>query len=346
MGAYGLGELPGTSIEEAADIIQGETGALPHLPQLPARGLGADATGRSIGLIHALTVARGARSWMLTARPSRLTHRTRDYLSMDLDTCEEMWGTSLEQVKVQIVGPWTLGSRIELPNGHRVLTDHGALRDLTEALILGIQEHAAEVARRFRCTVSVQVDEPDLPAIIAGRLEGTSTFDTIRAVNVADINERLAGVFSAVRGGNVEHTYLNLTGHEPNWDVARGAGADTVQVTLDQVTSNQQLDGFGETITSGVRIGLGITGPEDHVDELLERPRERAVKVARFFDQLGVDRARLIDGVDIHPRTNLGPEVAATAATMATAATASDAANAYRMARIVAGMLSRDSGDL
>ncbi|GAB3595429.1 hypothetical protein CFAEC_05930 [Corynebacterium faecale] len=337
MGAYGLGELPGISIAEAADIIQGETGDLPHLPQLPARGLGTDATGRSIGLIDALTVARGARSWMLTARPGRLTHRTRDYLAMDLDTCEEIWGTSLERVKIQAVGPWTLGSRIELPNGHRVLTDHGAMRDLTEALILGIQEHAAEVARRFRCAVSVQIDEPDLPVIIAGRVEGTSTFDTIRAVNAADINERLAGVFGAVRGDVIEHTYLNLTGQEPNWDVARGAGADTVQVTLDQVTSNQQLDGLGETITSGVRIGLGITGPDDHVDELLEKPRERAVKVARFFDQLGIDRARLVDGVDIHPRTNLGPEVAVTA---------SDAANAYRMARIVAGMISQDSGDL
>lgn len=37
MGAYGLGELPGTSIAEAADIIQGETGDLLHLHScLPA----------------------------------------------------------------------------------------------------------------------------------------------------------------------------------------------------------------------------------------------------------------------------------------------------------------------
>ena len=56
MAAYGLGELPGTSITEAADIIQGETGDLLHLPQLPSRGLGADAIGRSVGLIDALTV--------------------------------------------------------------------------------------------------------------------------------------------------------------------------------------------------------------------------------------------------------------------------------------------------
>lgn len=337
MSAYGLGELPGTSIAEAADIIQGETGDLLHLPQLPARGLGADAIGRSIGLIDALTVERGARSWMLSARPSRLTHRTRDYLAMDMDTCEETWGTSLDKVKVQVVGPWSLGARIELPNGHRVITDHGAMRDLTDALILGVQEHAADVARRFRSAVSVQIDEPDLPLVVSGRLEGTSTFDTIRAVNAADINERLAGVFGALCGDVIDHTYLNLTGHEPLWEVARGAGADTVQITLDMVKGNEQLDGFGEAITNGTRIGLGITGPEDHVDELLEKPRQRAIEVARFFDHLGVDRGCLVDQVDVHPRTGMGPDAAETVAS---------AANAYRMARVVSGMLEKDSGDL
>ena len=335
MAAYGLGELPGTSITEAADIIQSEIGDLLHLPQLPSRGLGADAIGRSVGLIDALTVARGARSWVLSARPSRLTHRTRDYLSMDLDTCEEVWGTSQDHIKIQVVGPWTLGARIELPNGHRVLTDRGAMRDLTGALILGIQEHAADVSRRFRAQVSVQIDEPDLVAIAAGRLEGTSTFDTIRAVNAADITEHLSGVFDAVRGEGIEHTYLNLTGQTPLWEVARGAGAETVQVTLDRVTGNEQLDGFGETITGGVRIGLGITGPEDRVDERLEAPRVRAVEVARFFDHLGVDRAHLVDRVDVHPKAGLGG-----------GGTLDSVVGAYRMARVVAGMLEKDSGDL
>lgn len=335
MGAYGLGELPGTSIAEAADIIQGETGNLLHLPQLPARGLGGDAIGRSIGLIDALTVERGARSWKLSARPSRLTHLTRDYLSMDLDTCEETWGTTLGHIKIQAVGPWTLGAQIELPNGHRVITDHGAMRDLTAALILGIREHAADVARRFRADISVQIDEPDLPTLVAGKLEGTSTFDTIRAINVADINERLSGVFEAVRSGTVKNTHLNLAGGTPLWDIARGAGADTVQVTLDRVKGNEQLDGFGETITGGTRLGLGVTGTADHVDELLEKPRERAVEIARFFDHLGVPRDHLVDRVDVHPRAGLGD-----------ADTVIAAANAYRMARIVADMLEKDSGDL
>lgn len=330
MGAYGLGELPGKSAAEAADIIQGETGDLLHIPQLPARGLGADLIGRTVGLLDMINVDRGARSWVMSARPSRLTHLTGDFLDMDLDACEETWGTGVDKLKIQVAGPWTLGARIELANGHRVLSDRGAMCDLTQALIAGIDAHARKVAGRFRAEVQVQIDEPELKSLIDGSLPGTSTFDIIPAVNVADASERLQQVFSSIEGP----TYLNLTGQIPTWDVARGAGADTVQISMDQVRGNEHLDGFGETITSGIRLGLGITTGKDVVDELLERPRQKAVEVARFFDRLGVGRNYLVDAVDIHPGEDL------------VQGTITEAAQAYRMARVMSEMLSKDSGDL
>lgn len=330
MGAYGLGELPGKSAAEAADVIQGETGDLLHIPQLPARGLGADLIGRTVGLLDMINVDRGARSWVMSTRPSRLTHLTGDFLDMDLDACEETWGTGVDKLKIQVAGPWTLGARIELANGHRVLSDRGAMRDLTQALIAGIDAHARKVARRFRAEVQVQIDEPELKSLIDGSLPGTSTFDIIPAVNIADASERLQQVFTSIEGP----TYLNLTGQIPTWDVARGAGADTVQISMDQVRGNEHLDGFGETITNGIRLGLGITSGKDVVDELLERPRQKAVEVARFFDRLGVSRNYLVDAVDIHPGEDL------------VQGTITEAAQAYRMARVMAEMLSKDSGDL
>ncbi|MFP7365616.1 hypothetical protein SFC07_07590 [Corynebacterium callunae] len=330
MSAYGLGELPGTSVFEAANIIEGETGQLLHLPQLPARGLGADQIGRSIGLLDTLNVARGPRSWVMSTRPSRLSHRTLDFLKGDLDTCEEVWGTSLDTIKVQVAGPWTLGARIELSNGHRVLTDRGAMRDLTEALIEGINAHKSEVARRFRAEVQVQIDEPDLATLIDGKLEGTSTFDTIAAVRIPDINERLHQVFSALGGVS----YLNLTGQNPSWEVARGAGAGTVQVSMEQVRGAAHLDDFGETLASGVRLGMGVTDPSDVVDELLENPRAKAVAIAKFFDEIGLSRSHLLSDIDIHPRSAL------------LEGQTSDATPAYRMARVVSEMLEKDAGDL
>lgn len=330
MTAYGLGPLPGTSIPEAADVILSETGDLPHLPELPDRGLGSDPVGRTAGLLEAVTVDRGPRSWIMTDRPQLLTRRTWDLLDRDLDELEEVWGTTVGHLKIQVTGPWTLAAGIELGNGHRVITDRGALRDLTDALIEGVNQHVRDVATRFHTDVTVQIDEPHLPAIAAG-LSGATDFHPVRPVNPKDLAERLAYV---VQGLESEHILLNQTGYAPLWDVARDCGAQTVLVTLDQVTGTGQLDGLGHAVSAGTRIGLGVTGPEDRVDELLEHPRERAVSIARFWEQLGLDPQWLTDRVDVHPRAGI------------TDGTVAQAANAYRMAAAVDRMLRRDAGDL
>ncbi|MGH9152319.1 MAG: methionine synthase, partial [Acidimicrobiales bacterium] len=49
--ASGLGPFPGTDPVEAARVVLGELGDLPHLPQLPHRGAGADAVGRTASLL-------------------------------------------------------------------------------------------------------------------------------------------------------------------------------------------------------------------------------------------------------------------------------------------------------
>ena len=47
----GVGSWPGTDPREAATIVLGELGRLPHLVELPARGLGADMIGRASALL-------------------------------------------------------------------------------------------------------------------------------------------------------------------------------------------------------------------------------------------------------------------------------------------------------
>ncbi|WP_460490636.1 uroporphyrinogen decarboxylase/cobalamine-independent methonine synthase family protein, partial [Corynebacterium nasicanis] len=290
----------------------------------------ADGVGRTAALLEAVSVDRGPRSWIMTDRPQLLTRRTRDLLERDLDTLEEAWGTRVPELKVQVTGPWTLAASIELASGHRVITDSGALRDLSEALVAGVNAHAAELARRFAADVIVQLDEPLLPDIAAG-LPGVTRFNPIRPVHPKDLGDRLAGV---VAGLDVERVLLNQTGYAPLWEVARSSGADTVLVTLDQVQGTAHFDGLGHTVSAGVRLGLGVTGPGDVVDELRQRPRERAVAVARFWEQLGLDPQWLSERVDIHPRAGFptGPLL--------------DAAGAYAMARVVDHMLRTDAGDL
>lgn len=331
MSAYGLGELPGTSLIDAADIILSETGELPHLAQLPARGLGSDAIGRTAALVESVSVDRGPRSWIMSERPQLLTRRAWDRMAQDLDESEATWGTTVPDLKVQIMGPWSLAASIELASGHRVITDRGALRDLTDALIEGVNAHVRDVEKRFRAKVIVQLDEPLLADINVGNLRGATDFNPIRPVNTKDLAERLSHV---VDGLNAERIFLNQTGSVPLWEVARESGIETFQITLDQVTGTKQLDGFGHAVSAGLRIGLGITETSDRVDELGERPRAKAMEVARFWEQLSLDPELLSTQVDVHPRGGI------------TEGRLIDAAHAYRMAVAVEKMLVIDSGDL
>lgn len=171
--AFGLGPMPGTDLVQAADIILSET-PLPHIPQLPDRGL--DLVGRTAALLE-IPVARGPRGWRVAPRK----RGDADLMARDLDQLEELWHGKLDLLKVQGVGPWTLASEIEMPNGHRAITDPGALRDITDALVEAVAGHRRDVEKRFRGTV-LQLDEPRLPEVMAGTLTGATEFETIPAV--------------------------------------------------------------------------------------------------------------------------------------------------------------------
>src|SRR5699024_11133655 len=138
---HGLGPVPGTDVRAVAEILAGETGAMPHLPILPARGLGSDAVGRTAALCVDLSVDRGARSWRITDRPGHAQRVAADHVERDLDVCEEFWGTGPDTVVVPVTGPWTLAASLELAGGHRMLTDGGAVTYLAESLAAGVADH-------------------------------------------------------------------------------------------------------------------------------------------------------------------------------------------------------------
>ncbi|MCK7643019.1 hypothetical protein JIM95_008975 [Corynebacterium sp. CCM 8835] len=335
---FGLGPMPGTDPAAAAEIVLGETGDLPAFPELPARGVGSDPVGRTAALLAGLYVEPGPRAWRLCARPQLLTRRSRDLVEADLDTCGDVWGSGVSALKIQVTGPWTLAAAIELPDGHRAITDRGALRDLTGALIHGTLEHVADVHRRFGSAVVVQVDEPLLADVCRGTLRGTSDYDTIRAVPGPDAAERLRAFSGELRDAGVSEVLLNLTAAPPLWEVAGVSGADTVLLDPRHVKDATHLDGLGTAVSEGVRVGLGaipvgLTGFPASGD-LNGHSREVAVRIARLWDELGLHRNQLTSMVDVHPRAGLS------------AVPADVAVRALTASRTVAGMLTRDAGDL
>lgn len=281
MTGFALGPMPGTSIVEAADIIMGET-ELPAIPQLPERGLGSDLVGRTASMLEAITIDRGPRSWRMTARPQLLTRRAWDRLERDLDEVQQVWGETVPRIKVQALGPWSLAASIELADGHRVLSDRGAFADLTEALLHGLRAHAEEVARRFHGEVVVQLDEPLLAEIVAGRIPGTTDFDSIPAVPDEVALEKLRA-FDA--------DYLHAP---PVWSVASAARTFLVDFYGGnyRLDTPEHLDGLGEHLSEGNRIGVGISGSD---------ARAEAIALARHLDRIGMPRELLVDIFDVYP---------------------------------------------
>lgn len=258
--ATGIGSLPGTDPVESLRLILGELPDLPHLPELPERGPGADMIGRGAVLLADLPVEIQPSGWRLASHPGRDLRRARDLLERDLDVLEELAGRHRGAFKVQVVGPWTLAAALELPSGHRVVSDHGATRDLAESLTEGLRSHLADLARRLpAATLLVQVDEPAIPAVLAAQVPTASGWGTVRGVDAVLVEQTLADVLQVLPpGGRVVHCCAAAAPIA----LLRSAGADAVALDLSLVTT-PGLDALGEAIEAGVALFLGVLPGSD-----------------------------------------------------------------------------------
>ena len=227
--ATGIGSLPGTDIDEALRIVTGELPDLPHLPELPARGPGAAMIGRAGALLVDLPVEIAPSGWRLAGRPGRDLRRARDLLERDLDALEAVAAGHAGPLKLQVAGPWTLAAGVELASGHAVVSDPGACRDLAASLAEGVTAHLAEVRRRLpQARVVLQLDEPSLPAVLAGAVPTPSGYGTVRAVEPVVATAALNQVLRiADEGARVVHCCA------PDAPIALLADAGADAVALD-----------------------------------------------------------------------------------------------------------------
>jgi hypothetical protein len=163
--------MPGDDIAQTTRMVFGELADLPFLPELPGRGPGADITGRTAALLVDMPAQTTPRGWKLADRPGRDSTRATGYWSQDLDTLEETASGYAGSVKIQVCGPVTLAATLELTRRlDPALSDPGAFADLTASLAEGVAAHVADVRRRMpAASVVLQLDEPSLPAALAGR---------------------------------------------------------------------------------------------------------------------------------------------------------------------------------
>ena len=293
--ATGIGSLPGTDPREASRTVAGELPALPYLPELPDRGVGADMIGRTAALLVDLAVEVMPSGYRVTARPGREHRRGVDLLRTDLDALDEALDSSgAERVKVQAAGPWTLAAGIELRSGHRVLTDRGARHEFAASLTEGLKAHVAEVAARTGAAVIVQLDEPGLPAVLAGTLPTASGWGTVRSIDAPEAVQILREVIEALPAPVIVHCCA------PGAPIAllREAGAGALALDARFLgTDTTTLDAIGETWDSGVPLLLGLVPALPPALATAKEPslRELARPAFDLADQIGFARPRLAE---------------------------------------------------
>ena len=316
--ATGIGSWPGSSPREAAEIVIGELHTLPHLVELPARGVGADMIGRAGALLVDIGIDTVPRGYRIANGRSSAARRAASLLDEDIDALEEAWEKAglrggSRTVKVQAPGPITLAAHLELSGGHRAITDAGALRDLADSLAEGMAVHRAQLEKRLETPVVVQFDEPSLPAALEGRLTGVTSLMPVHPVDESVAIGLLDDCVSVV-GSEVA---LHSCAAGLPWKALQRSSIRALSIDVGTLTA-ADLDGVGDFVDSGRTVMLGVvasTAPE--VRPSAEEVAKAAVAVT---DRLGFARSVARQRIGITPACGLAgatPQWARTAVELA-----------------------------
>ncbi|MBB2890325.1 methionine synthase [Flexivirga oryzae] len=288
--ASGVGSLPGSDVRGATQSVRelyGE-GGVPYLPELPARGPGADLVGRTAAQLVGLAVDLQPSGWRLTDGSGRDASRARSFLREDLDVLAEVYDGYTGPLKVQLCGPWTLAATLELPRGGRVAGDPGATRDIVQSLADTAVELLTSVQRLVPGASLVQQwDEPALPAVLAGRLPTASGFGRVPATDPSVVRDGLTHITEVV-ASHVDAQVLHCCAADVPLPLIRQVSA--LEPSLDvALVRTAQWDGLAELVESGRRIWAGIIPtnstarhPRDHVEPFIEQWHRVGLETALF----------------------------------------------------------------
>lgn len=301
--ATGLGSWPGDDVREALRVVRGElTGTvpagvqgLPYLPELPARGPGADLVGRSAHLLVDLPVDLAPQGWRLVDRPGRDAARASALWREDLDELAEAFDGYAGRLKVQVAGPWTLAAALWKPLGDRVLSDVGATRDLIDSLAEGVRSHVLEVRRLLPgADLVVQVDEPSLPAVLAGHVRSDSGLNVLRAPEAAAARAALGQVLEAAKDAGAVLTVVHCCAAEVPISLLRGAGADAISLDV-ALLPRRSWEPLAEAVESGGQLWAGLLTPSTSAELSRARAEQLLAPVLTLWHEVGLERARLVD---------------------------------------------------
>lgn len=322
--ATGIGSWPGTDAGLAQRVVRdtladGPEG-LPYLPELPARGPGSDLVGRAAALLSGLSVDLQPSGWRLVDHAGRDEERAVATMRRDLDDLAETFDGYTGPFKLAVSGPWTLAAELRLARGERVVGDLGASRDVAQSLAEGLRGHVADVRRLLPgARVVVQLDEPSLPAVLAGRLPTSSGYGAHRAVDPEEVQRRLAEVVAAAReasagsgaragaaadaateaGNAAADVVVHCCAAQVPVGLLRSAGAQALSLDTTLLDARAWEDVAG-AVEAGVELWPGLAVPADRRGSVAAL----TAGLERSWSEVGLERERLL-GVTLSPTCGL-----------------------------------------
>jgi len=301
--ASGIGSLPGGDMPAAIRLVfDGLGGApgVPYLPELPARGVGADMTGRGLALLVDLVAEVAPSGWRIADAPGRDHGRASSHLRRDLDQLEERTQGYEGPLKVQAVGPWTLSASVELKHGDKFLADQGACRDLAESLAEGLKQHLAELRRRVPgANLVLQLDEPALPGVLRGNVPTASGFGKLRAVEEPVARQTLHQVVEHVGAPVVIH----CCAPDVPFATLRGAGASAIAVDWSLLTTRQD-ETLAELIEAGTGLYAGVVPSLDPATSVPLKYQD-VVDSILALRRIGLSARQLAGAVTVTPKCGM-----------------------------------------
>lgn len=284
--------LRGTDMVEAVSVIRGELGS-PHLSVLPVlgdRGPRAQEPARTCAVLDSLYADRQPHGWRLGSVPGDDSRSVSALLRSDVNVLADVIGAESgadrDPVAVPLVGPVTLASSVHLHNGEKLLSDHGARRDLTQSWCAGVAQFLRTVRRNIDGRdVVVHLVETDLRRVLEGRIPTASGYRTLRAVPRQEVLAALTDATAACRGAGAAEVALSPGQAWAHW--AREAGADAV-VLAPPTGPVAEWEPLAALTEAGLRLWfetVPVTGPA--------RPGDLARRVARPWRELGMPAAAL-----------------------------------------------------
>jgi methionine synthase II (cobalamin-independent) len=297
--------MPGTGPAEAAAVVLGELPDFPHLPELPARGPGSDLTGRAAALLVDMPVETGPRGWRFALRPGRDLRRAAGLLAEDLDAMQQAADGYAGPFKIQLAGPWTLAATIELNRSQNpALADPGAVADLIASLAEGVGAHVAEVRNRLpAATVVLQLDEPALPAVLAGAVPTASGLNRVGAVDTTVTGHGLRTVITAGAAFSVVH----CCAPDYPFGMIKDSGAGAISFDAQQLRPGAE-DQIAELAEAGMGILAGVLDTRDTkrmITTASPAPKELASSVIELWHRAGLPPATLAGAVVLTPACGL-----------------------------------------